>query len=163
MARKLTIGRLYAIEKFINHYSDKKRKKQRRRQSKPLLKKFHRWLVKQKTGRLPKVKLTTAISYALNHWKALIRYCDAGFLEIDNNYSEREMKPVALGRKNYQFVGSERGGRAAATLYSIIESAKANGHNVYDYLKDVLEQLPGCNDDELDALLPHHWSASKAS
>ena len=101
-----------------------------------------------------------AINYALNHWKAFTRYCDAGYLEIDNNYSEREMKPAALGRENYLFVGSERGGKAAAIFYSLIESAKANGHNVYDYLKDVLEQLPLCdNDESLSALLPHHWSA----
>jgi transposase len=112
----------------------------------------------QKTGRLPKGKLVTAINYALNHWKAFMCYCDAGYLEIDNNYSEREMKPVALGRKSYLFVGSERGGRATATLDSIIESAKANGHNVYNYLKDVLERLPTCSDEDLLSLLPYHWS-----
>jgi transposase len=153
------IASLYAIERAIKHYSHKKRKKQRRLKSKPLLKRFYQWLIQQKTGRLRKGKLTKAINYALNHWNAFTRYCDAGYLEIDNNYSEREMKPIALGRKNYLFAGSERGGHAAATLYSMIESAKANGHNAYDYLNDVLERLPACNDEGLDALLPYNWSA----
>lgn len=84
-----------------------------------------------------------------------MRYCEAGYLEIDNNYSEREVKPIALGRKNYLFTGSQRGGEATATLYSVIESAKANNLNVYDYLKDVLQRLPTLSDDHIEDLLPY--------
>ena len=93
--------------------------------------------------------------------KQTIFECDAGYLEIDNNYAEREMRPIALGRKNYLFTGSERGGRAAATLYSLVESAKANQLNIYDYLTEVLERLPAIAADAPDeaptALLPYYW------
>lgn len=117
-------------------------------------------LVYQVQGHLPKGKFATAVGYALNHWQALSRYCEAGYLEIDNNYGEREMRPVALGRKNYLFAGSLRGGEAAALLYSFVESAKANQLNVYEYLTDILRRLPAlsANDKEaLNALLPYHW------
>jgi hypothetical protein len=94
------------------------------------------------------------VNYALNHWAALTRYCEAGYLEIDNNTAEREMRPVALGRKNYLFTGSERGGEAAAILYSLVESAKANSLNVSDYLTDVLRRIPAITAEEgLEALL----------
>ncbi len=154
------IGELYRIERSIKHYSHKKRKKQRRLHAKPILKRLHRWLQAQGAKYLPKGKFAKAVNYALNHWPALTRYCDAGYLEIDNNYSEREMKPIALGRKNYLFTGSERGGEAAAIFYSLVESAKANGLNVYAYLTDVLDRLPGIQEHEWDALLPYRWQAT---
>ena len=78
---------------------------------------------------------------------------------MDNNYAEGEMWPVALGRKNYLFTGSERGGQAAATLYSLVESAKANQLNVYEYLCDVLQRIPGTDDESLQHLLPHYWQS----
>ena len=126
-----------------------------------MLKRLRRWLEHEKLYRLPKGKLAKAINYALNHWTALARYCDAGYLEIDNNYSERQMKPIALGRKNYLTTGSERGSDAAAVFYSLIESAKVNQLNPYDYLVDVLGKLPSVRDDELSSLLPYHWQARK--
>jgi len=155
----MMIQKLYRIERDIKHYSHKKRKKQRRLHAKPLLKKFRRWLEHQQVSRLPKGKLGKAIQYGLNHWDGFVRYCEAGYLEIDNNLSERAMKPVALGRKNYLFTGSERGGKAAATLYSLVESAKANQLNPYEYLKDVLQKLPSATDNDLTELLPYHWQA----
>ena len=90
----------------------------------------------------PKGPLAEAIGYTLNHWVALNRYLDDGRLEIDNNAIERAIRPVAQGRANWLFVASERGGHAAAALYSLIESAKTNGHNPYAYLRDVLTRLP---------------------
>lgn len=155
------IALLYRIEKRIKHLSHKKRKKQRRLHAKPVLKRLRRWLEHQKLYRLPKGKLAKAINYALNHWAALERYCEAGYLEIDNNYSERQMKPIALGRKNYLTTGSERGGDAAAVFYSLIESAKVNQLNPYDYLVEVLGRMPTIRDDELSSLLPYHWQATK--
>lgn len=151
------IGQLYRIEKQIKHYTHKKRKKVRRRYSKPLLKTLRRWMEHQITSHLPKGKFAEALQYALNHWDALSRYCEAGYLEIDNNYGEREMKPIALGRKNYLSTGSERGGEMAAVLYSFVETAKANGLNVFDYLTDVLRRLPDASEEELKALLPYSW------
>ncbi len=155
------IAQLYRIEKRIKHLSHKKRKKQRRLHAKPVLKRLRRWLEHQKLYRLPKGKLAKAINYALNHWSALERYCEAGYLEIDNNYSERQMKPIALGRKNYLTTGSERGGDAAAVFYSLIESAKANQLNPYDYLVGALERVPAIHDDDLSSLLPYHWQPTK--
>ena len=151
------IGELYRIETDIKAYRHKQRKKQRRLRAKPLLKRLHRWLRRQRVKHLPKGKFAKAVNYALNHWSALTRYCDAGYLEIDNNTSEREMKPIALGRRNYLFTGSPRGGEAAAVFYSLVESAKANTLNVYAYLVDILKRLPGAQADELDVLLPYRW------
>jgi transposase len=105
----------------------------------------------------PKGPLAEAIGYTLNHWVALNRYLDDGRLEIDNNAIERSIRPVAQGRANWLFVASERGGHAAAALYSLIESAKANGHNPYVYLRDVLTRLPATKAKDIDALLPHVW------
>ena len=155
------ISELYRIERTIKHYGHKKRKKQRRLQAKPVLKRLRRWLQAQRAKHLPKGKFAKAVNYALNHWPALTRYCEAGYLEIDNNYSEREMKPIALGRKNYLFTGSERGGEAAAIFYSLVESAKANGLNVYAYLTDVLDRLPRTQESELDSLLPYRWQPTE--
>ena len=153
------IKQLYRIEKEIKHFTDKKRKKHRRRFAKPLLKHFKRWLTNKASDHLPKNKFGQALQYALNHWSALTRYCDAGYLEIDNNFSEREMRPIALGRKNYLFTGSERGGDASAVFYSLVESAKINQLNVYDYLHDIFTRLPTAGEDELQQLLPYHWQA----
>ena len=155
------IGELYRIEKSIKHYRHKKRKKQRRLHAKPVLKRLHRWLRVQGKKHLPKGKFAKAVNYALNHWKALTRYCEAGYLEIDNNTSERQMRPIALGRKNYLSTGSARGGEAAAIFYSLVESAKANGLNIYAYLTDVLDRLPRTQENERDALLPYHWQPTE--
>src|SRR5437870_1831949 len=105
----------------------------------------------------PKGPLAEAIGYTLNHWTALNRYLDEGRLEIDNNAIERSIRPVAQGRANWLFVASERGGHAAAALYSLIESAKANGLNPYAYLRDVLTRLPLTKAKDIDSLLPHLW------
>jgi transposase len=155
------IAQLYKLEKRIKHLSHKKRKKQRRLHAKPLLKRLRRWLEREQLYRLPKGKLAKAIGYALNHWAAFERYCEAGYLEIDNNFSERQMKPIALGRKNYLTTGSERGGAAAAVFYSLVESAKINQLNVYDYLVDVLSKIPNRSDEELSDLLPYIWQSKK--
>lgn len=158
----MLIKRLYKIEREIKHFTDKKRKKYRRLKAKPQLKKFKRWLDSKANRHLPKNKLGQAIQYALNNWNALTRYCEAGYLEIDNNFSEREMRPVALGRKNYLFRGSEKGGEATAIFYSLVESAKVNQLNIYSYLKSVLEQLPtAATKAELNALLPYNWKKNQ--
>jgi len=152
------IKQLYKIERGIKSFTDKKRKKYRRLHAKPLLKTFKKWLNQKACLHLPKGKFGQAVQYALNNWEALTRYCEAGYLEIDNNFSEREMRPIALGRKNYLFTGSKKGGDAAALFYSLVESAKLNKLNIYNYLKSVLEQLPtATTEEELKALLPYNW------
>ena len=90
---------------------------------------------------LPKSPIGEAIGYALNHWDALIRPLEAGFLEIDNGASERAMKPVALGRKNWLFAGSDEGGKTAATLMSLCTTCKDLGIDPFAYLRDVLDRV----------------------
>jgi transposase len=106
---------------------------------------------------VPKSNLGRAISYALSHWKALIVYIQDGRLEIDNNRSERCVKGVVLGRKNYLFMGSPRGGEAAATIYSLIETCKQNDVDPLAYLADVLARIPTHPNKQIHELLPYHW------
>ena len=95
-----------------------------------------------------------AFQYLLNHWPAFARYTERGDLKIDNNAAERALRAVALGRKNWMFAGSERGGHAIATLLSLIETAKANGLNPREWLVDTLTKLPSWPNNRLHELLP---------
>lgn len=97
------------------------------KRSRPILEAIHTWLESERPKALPKSPIGEAIGYALNHWAALIRPWEAGFLEIDNGASERAIKPVALGRKNWLFAGSDEGGRTAATLMSLCATCKGTG------------------------------------
>ena len=100
-----------------------------------------------------------AIDYALRRWAALSRYLDDGAYPIDNNPVENAIRPVALGRKNWLFAGTEAAGQRAATIMSLIESAKVNGHDPFAYLKDVLTRLPTHPYRRLDDLLPFNWAS----
>jgi hypothetical protein len=108
------IKRLYRIESEIKTLSDAERQQQRQQKSVPILHQFKAWLDQQANAVLPKSALGNAVQHALKNWDALCRYTEQGYLEPDNNYAERCMRSAALGRKNYLFVGPERGGRAAA-------------------------------------------------
>ena len=116
------IRALYRIERKMKRLPIEARYRARQAESLPLLTAFHDWLTQQASAVLPKSPLGDAIFYALNRWDALVSYCQAGELEIDNNRAERFMRPIALGRKNYLFVGNETAGHAAARLYSLIET-----------------------------------------
>jgi len=121
------IAALYRIEKDVRGLTPEDRVRLRQEDAKPILDDLESWLGTQ-LGRISgKSELAKAIRYALTRMKKLRPYLDRGFLEIDNNAAERAMKPVALGRKNYLFVGSEGGGKAAAIAYTLIETAKLNG------------------------------------
>jgi hypothetical protein len=102
-----------------------------------------------------------AIGYALNNWQALRRYTEAGFLAIDNNVAEREMKRIAIGRKNWLTVGSPRGGRTAAVLFSFTSTCQRLGVEPWAYLQDVLTRLPAAPAGQLGDLLPDHWQAGR--
>lgn len=132
----------------------------RQAQAPPLLKAFHTWLQEHHTRVLPQSLLGKAITYTLNHWQALRRYLEQGFLEIDNNRAERGIRPLAIGRKNYLFVGNDRGGHAAATLYSLLETCKQHHVNPWLYLKDVLNRISTHPYSKIEELLPYHWHPS---
>ena len=101
-----------------------------------------------------------AINYALGRWTQLVRYCDDGRLEIDNNAAERALRAVALGRKNYLFAGSNAGGERAAAMYSLIGSAKLNGIDPEAYLSHVLSRIADHPINRIDELLP--WNVGPA-
>jgi hypothetical protein len=102
-----------------------------------------------------------AISYALNNWEALRRYTKAGFLAIDNNVAEREMKRIAIGRKNWLTVGSPRGGQTAAVLFSFTSTCQRLGVEQWRYLRHVLERLPSHPPERLGELLPDVWARAQ--
>ncbi len=129
----------------------------------PVLEQFHRWLSTQRADVLPKSPMAEAIGYALNNWQALIRYTEAGFLAIDNNVAEREMKRIAIGRKNWLFVGSVRGGKTAAVLFSFASTCTRLSVEPWAYLQDLLTRLPTQSSERLADLLPDRWQAARAA
>jgi transposase len=154
---------LYELERAAkeNHFDDAQRLQMRQDLALPILEKFHAWLVAEHARGLPKSPLTEALGYALNNWSALIRYTEAGFLEIDNNVAEREMKRIAIGRKNWLFVGSAKGGQTAAVLFSFTSTCHRLGIDPWAYLQDVLTRLPTTPAEQLAALLPDRWQAAR--
>jgi transposase len=132
----------------------------RQQHSLPLLSEFHQWLEATEQTVLPKSPFGQALQYVLPRWDGLVRYCENGALSIDNNLSERMVRPVAIGRKNYLFMGSDNGGKIAAVLYSIMASAKANQVEPFAYVRDLLSQLSGCSPPAVATLLPDAWLAA---
>ena len=113
------------------------------------------WLDKTLHSTLPKGALGTALGYLDKNWEKLIRYTDDGDVNIDNNLAENAIRPFVIGRKNWLFSATPRGAHASASLYSLIETAKANGLEPYHYLRDVFATLPSVKtEEELQALLP---------
>jgi len=155
----LKIGALYDLERHAKEdgLDDDARLALRHEQARPLLDEFHAWLIDAKQSVLPKSPIGQAVDYALNHWTALKRYTDAPFLAIDNNAAERAVRAIAVGRKNWLFFGSDRGGHAAAIHFSLIASAQRHGLDPFAYLRDLLEHLPAWPQRDLRQLLPDHW------
>jgi transposase len=152
---------LYALERPAADFAEEQRWRMRQDWSVPILEQFHAWLLAQRAEVLPKSPLGEAISYALHNWNALSRYTEAGFLTIDNNAAEREMKRIAIGRKNWLFVGSEQGGRTAAVLFSLTSTCQRLGVEPWAYLQDVLTRLPTTAIEQLVDLLPDHWQPAR--
>lgn len=137
------IQALYRIEAEIHGQPADQRKAVRQARSKPLPDAFHTWAAIQRRRLSPKSPLGKAFRYTLGRWDALSRYIEDGRLSNDYNLSERLLRDVAITRKNYLFLGSNRGGERAATIYTIIESAKLNGLNPELYLATVLDRMAG--------------------
>jgi len=143
---------LYMLERELADVSDDDRRTVRQQRALPILDEFKAWLDALAPTVVPKTEIAVAVGYALNQWEAFIRYCDEGWLKIDNTRSERALRPIAIGRSNWMFFGSDGGGHTGAILYSLVASSKANRVHPYHYLKDVYERLPAVR--EHASLLP---------
>ena len=170
------IGQLYAIERAIAEHVQSKwhelsrleRAAQiaehRRQHARPVLAQLAAWLDAEAPRLLPKEPLRQAIEYVRNQWAALNRYCEDGRLAIDNNPAERALRGIAVGRRNWLFCGSDRGGQTAAVHFSLIASCLRHGRDPFAYLRDVFERLPKLlagspTTDQLRPLLPDRWAA----
>ena len=135
----------------------------RQKKSTAIVEGFDAWLTEQEEVALPKSPLGKAIAYTRSNWDALKRYLEDGDLSIDNNIAERSMRHVAVGRKNWLFVGSERGGKTYATLTSLIYSAKLHKLDLFAYLRDVFTRLPETPLSQLEQFLPDVWKQTHAA
>ena len=154
------IAELYRVEDEVRGRPPDERRALRQARAGPLLDDLTAWLPAQ-LARIPgKSPLAAAIRYAVTRLKRLRAYLEHGCLEIDNSAAERAMRSVALGRKNYLFMGSERGGRSAATAYTLIETAKLNGVDPQAWLADVLNRIADYKINRIDDLLP--WNFAQA-
>ena len=153
------IKEIYKIEAEAKQDGDDAKALRARRQqhAKPILDDFKKWLEEQYTNSLPKSPFAQACAYTLRLWIALTRYLDDGRLAIDNNTAERAIRPLAIGRKNWLFAGSPRGGQAAATLYSLIQSAKRHQLDPFAYLQDLLTRIPTHPNKKIHELFPDNW------
>ena len=158
---------LYAVEREIDEQFERNQtpmprdaqivRQIRQNKAKPVADRLLAWLQEKRLGTTKNASITKAIEYCLKRWQALTRYLDDGNLPIDNNWAENQMRPWALGRKNWLFAGSLESGQRAASIMSLIQSARLNGLDPYAYLADVLRRLPTHKDKDIDELLPHVW------
>ena len=153
------IAALYAVEKRVRGSPPMQRRAARLAEAKPVFDDLQAWLESQLPSISGKSPLAAAIRYALTRMKRLTPYLDHGILEIDNNPAERAMRAIALGRKNYLFVGSHNGGKAAAIAYTLIETAKLNGVDPQAWLADTLARIPDTKINKVDELLPWHQTS----
>jgi len=151
------IDALFAIEREINGKSAAERWKVRQERSRPLVEALGLWLREQHAKLSPSSKTGQAIAYSLNAWDALRRFLDDGRLCMSNNAAERALRCVAVGRRNWTFAGSDEGGRRAAAIYTLIETAKLNCIDPLAWLTDILARLQDHPAKRLDELLPWNW------
>jgi transposase len=148
------IGALYDIEERIRGMPAEERRTLRQQHARPVLDDLKGWITDTLPTLPQKQKLAEAMRYALSRWEALGVYIDDGRVEIDNNIAERAMRPIGIGRKNWLFAGSDKGGERIANILTIIETAKMNGHNPETYLTAVLTLIQDYGHDRLGELLP---------
>ena len=158
------IGRLYSIERQLREnpapLSDEQRLQIRHTQSKPIVIELHRWLSAMSSEVLPQSALGKAITYALGQWPKLLVFLDRAEVPLDNNRCENAIRPFVIGRKNWLFSDTPAGARASANLYSLIETAKANGIEPHAYLTWLYTQLPlATRLEHFEAMLPWNLKA----
>lgn len=150
------IAKLYGVEKRSLDRDADTRRRNRQSYSVAILEEFHAWLLKTRQQVPPKSALGKAVHYTLDYWAELTRYVESGHWPIDNNLAENAIRPFVIGRKNWLFSNSQRGATASANLYSLIETAKANGREPYQYLCWLFERLPHADMDDCESLMPWH-------
>jgi transposase len=151
------IDALFAIEREINGLASAERLAVRQSRMRPLMVQFESWLHEQRARLSVNSETAKAINYILNRWMALTRFLDDGRLCISNNAAERALRGIAVGRHNWTFAGSDEGGRRAAAIYTLIETAKLNSIDGQTWLADVLARLPDHPARRIDELLPWNW------
>ena len=152
------IQRLYDVEDQAAELSSADRWPLRRDKSAGILNEFHQWLQQQAAVVLPQSPLGEAINYTLNQWQSLSLFLEDGDLPLDNNRTEHALRQQVLGRVNWLFVGSGRGGETAAVLYTLVATCKRLRIDPFAYLRDVFTRLPEiATDKPLEDLLPDHW------
>ena len=155
------IAQLYAVEDDARDLDDDGRKALRQAKSVPILLRIEEEAERQRRTAAPSSQMGEALTYLKNQWAALMRYVDHGWLSIDNNHAERMIKPVALGRRNWLFAGSEDGGHRAAVCYTLVNSCKLLGIDPFVYLKDVLERVGSLPISRVAELTPKKWKAAR--
>jgi hypothetical protein len=156
---------LYEVEREVRDrkLSGAERRALRQAKSKPVLEDIHAYLEAQRPQMLPKSPGGQAMVYTLSNWEALVRYCENGDLEIDNNGGERSLRGVAVGRKNWMFFGSDHGGWMAAVLNSLIATSNRLRVDPFAYLREVFECISAHPKNRLEELLPDRWAAACAA
>jgi transposase len=157
------IAQLYAVEKRARRcgVQGDALRLLREHAAQPVLEKLHEYLIKIRDEVLPKSEAGQAVSYALKNWAALTRYCEDGDLAIDNNHTERSLRGIAVGRNNWTFVGSDRGGKTMAVLRSFVASCELVKVDPFAWFQDVLSRIGAHSIKQLDELLPHRWAATR--
>jgi len=151
------IKKLYEADRMASRAPPIRRTEERRRLAAPVLDTFKAWLDAESLVVLPKAPIAEGLSYARNQWGALTRFLDDARLKLDNNSAERQLRRVAVGRKNWLFAGSDEGAERACVLYSLIASCKLHGVNPFDYLRDVLVRVGDHPARDVLALSPKYW------
>ena len=151
------IARLYGIEDRAKGLTGEERFQLRQRLSGPVMEKLHQYLLKIREEVLPKSPAAKAVRYALNQWNALSRFLEDGDLEIDNGATERANRDVAIGRGNWTFFGSDKGGKTAAVLLSFVAMCKRNAVEPFAWFRDVLSRIAKHPVHGIEELLPHNW------
>jgi hypothetical protein len=151
------IAVLYRIERRIYGLLPAERLAVRQKEAVPLLNDLRTWLTERLTQVAPRSELAKALGYMNAQWDALVRYAADGTLEIDNLTAERALRGIAVGRKNWNVLGSDAAGRVAAVIYSLVETCRLNGINPEAYLTDVIARIGRTKIRALDTLLPFNW------
>jgi transposase len=154
---------LYEVEREARDFTAEQRRELRQAKSLPILKDIENYLQAEKPKVLPKSPMGVAIDYTLSNWEALLRYTEDGDLEIDNNRAERSLRPIVVGRNNWLFYGSDKGGRTAAVLSTLIASCKRLRIEPFAYLRDLFTRISSHPHHRLDELLPDKWFIAQSN